>query len=82
MTLKASRRRDRERARRTRVYLDGRFVERCFYADGRRGVVRYWLRDAENRAVLRAVPKQNGKFDLVPAWAEARGHVAWRETTA
>lgn len=41
MTLSVYRRRDRHRCRVTRVWFDGvEVTNRCFYADGRRGVVR------------------------------------------
>ncbi len=43
MVLNVHRRRDRARCRRARVLLNGEEVtNRCFYADGRRGVVRLY----------------------------------------
>lgn len=50
MTLDAYRRRDIKRARRTRVWFNGVDVtKRCFYADGRRGVVRLFKLNAEGK---------------------------------
>jgi hypothetical protein len=31
-----------KRSKYWRPYLNGRYVENCFYADPRRGVVRFW----------------------------------------
>lgn len=43
MVLNVHRRRDRARCRKARVWLNGQEVtHRCFYADGRRGVVRLY----------------------------------------
>lgn len=43
MVLNVHRRRDRARCRQARVWLNSEEVtDRCFYADGRRGVVRLY----------------------------------------
>jgi hypothetical protein len=70
MVLNARKRRDRKRARTVRVWLDGIDVtKRCFYADGRRGVVRLYR-------------ERNGKLYIDEsgvslATEERRGHVRW-----
>ena len=71
MVLNAKRRRDSKRARVTRVFLDGREVKYCFYADGRRGVVRHWQLAANGKRLFR--PDHLG-----PVALESRGHVEWR----
>lgn len=70
MTLDTHRRRDLKRARRTRVWLDGvEVTARCFYADGRRGVVRLYAITPD------------GRFQVDPAGKvvteERRGKVRW-----
>lgn len=80
MTLSPKRRRDLPRCRGTRVWLDGAEVTaRCFYADGRRGVVRLYRLNAEGKMFVErpyfknwAVPSH-----LRPrvATEERRGHV-------
>lgn len=78
MTLDARRARDRKRAKHTVVLLNGQIVPFCFYADGRRGVVRRWDRSPDGlRHKLRM---RNG--ELSPRWIEDRGHVTWREKPA
>lgn len=53
MVIHAHRRRDRERASRLNVLLDGRPAPRAFYADGRRGVIREFVEDANDNLVIR-----------------------------
>lgn len=76
MTLNVRRRRDRKRCRHTRVWLDGvEVTNRCYYADGRRGVVRLFKHDAAGRVYL--------DLDMPAriATEELRGHVRWGRTT-
>ena len=74
MTLNVHRRRDWTRCRRTRVWLNGVDVTtRCFYADGRRGVVRLYRLNAEGRKFI-----ENGRV----ATEERRGQVRWGRTAA
>lgn len=69
MTLDARRRRDRRRVRWARVYLDGRDVTHgCYYADGRRGVVRLMLRDLAGHIVCHPTRPTVVRY-------ERRGHV-------
>ena len=71
MTLNVHRRRDLKRALRTRVWLDGVDVtNRCFYADGRRGVVRLYRHNTQGKKFID--PIMNGV-----ATEEKRGHVQW-----
>jgi hypothetical protein len=82
MTLNAHRRRDLKRTRVARVWLNGvDMTSRCFYADGRRGVVRLYRVNAEGHKYIEhahfqrwAVPSH-----LRPrvATEERRGHVRW-----
>jgi hypothetical protein len=61
----------------TRVWLDGvEVTNRCFYADGRRGVVRLYRLNAEGRKFIQ--PILNAPHWAVPrrvATEERRGHV-------
>jgi hypothetical protein len=67
MTLNVHRRRDQKRCFRTRVWLNGVEVSsRCFYADGRRGVVRLYRHNAEGHKYIE---------DDHAATEERRGHV-------
>jgi hypothetical protein len=84
MTLNLKRRRDLKRARTTRVWLNGVDVsDRCFYADGRRGVVRLYRLNAQGQKFLEPildaphwdVPKRVAK-------EERRGRVQWRRAVA
>jgi hypothetical protein len=79
MTLNAHRRRDLKRTRCTRVLLDGVDVtNRCFYADGRRGVVRMYKLNLSGQKYLE--PIINAPHWDVPrriATEEKRGHVRW-----
>ena len=69
MTLNAHRRRDLKRTRRTRVWLDGEEVtHRCWYADGRRGVVRLYAKGSQGGFNI-----VDGKIQSV----ELRGKVRW-----
>lgn len=71
MTLNVHRRRDRPRCFRVRVFLDGVDVTtRCFYADGRRGIVRLYSWTADGRPFL----NDKGR----PATEERRGQVRWQ----
>lgn len=71
MTLNAHRRRDRRKCYRARVWLNGvEVTSRCFYADGRRGVVRLYALDSRGRKFV----AQSG--DRI-ATEELRGHVRW-----
>lgn len=79
MTLNVHRRRDRRKCYRTRVWFNGVDVtNRCFYADGRRGVVRLYRLNAEGRKFVE--PIINAPHWNVPmrvATEELRGHVRW-----
>lgn len=68
MVLNVHRRRDRARCRQARVWLNGEDVtNRCFYADGRRGVVRlYRLENGQPFA---------DRSTMSLATEERRGHV-------
>ena len=69
MTLNTRRRRDREKCRRARVWLDGVDVsEWCYYADGRRGVVRLYRQNATGHKYI--------ANDGI-ATEERRGRVRW-----
>lgn len=58
MTLSTRRRRDRERCRNARVWLDGvEITADCFYVDARRGVVRLYARNAEGKHHLDSDPR-------------------------
>lgn len=71
MVLDTRKRRDRKRCRRARVWLDGvEVTSRCFYADGRRGVVRLFKHDANGHVVV------NDTMDGI-ATEELHGHVRW-----
>ena len=57
-----------------RVWLNGvEVTNNCFYADGRRGVVRMYRLNAEGRKYVRFVPY------VIPrvATEQRRGHVRW-----
>lgn len=76
MVLSVRRRRDQRRCRRSRVWLNGvEVTRRCFYADGRRGVVRLFCEDASGKYYL--VPTDWHARGVVPniATEERRGHV-------
>jgi hypothetical protein len=79
MTLNAARRRDQQKARCTRVFLNGvEVTKRCFYADGRRGVVRLYRLNADGKKFTE--PIINAPHWNVPrrvAIEELRGHVRW-----
>lgn len=75
MTLSASRRRDRKRTRRLMVLLDGKPRPNAFYVDGRRGVVREFVVDAQGQKQL--VRDSAGSIVGV-AKRELRGAVSWR----
>ena len=77
MTLDVRRRRDRKRARRLRVFLNGAEVKDCYYADGRRGVVRRYVRDRQGRRVLLRWRDRFGSHTRVQT-EELRGSIAWR----
>lgn len=82
MTLDARRPRDRKRSRQTRVFLNGVDVTaRCFYADGRRGVVRLYRLNAEGKKYVEHAEftHWNVPAHLRPRVAkeERRGHVRW-----
>jgi hypothetical protein len=78
MTLNVRKRRDRKRCRGVRVWLNGRDVtRRCFYADGRRGVVRLFRENAEGKTYLERV---DGEMRV--ATEERRGHVRWGKQAA
>ncbi len=50
MVLNVRRMRDRRRCRNAKVWLNGRDVtHQCFYADGRRGVVRLYSLNADGK---------------------------------
>jgi len=73
MTLSTHRRRDRANCRRARVWLNGvEVTDRCFYADGRRGVVRLYRLNAEGQKFVEAAPSGPRV-----ATEERRGHVRW-----
>jgi hypothetical protein len=82
VTLNAHRRRDRKRCLVTRVWLNGvEVTNRCFYADGRRGVVRLYKLNPEGKKYV-----ENAQFlhwnvpkHLRPrvATEEVRGKVRW-----
>ena len=80
MVLSVHRRRNRERCRHARVWLDGQDVtDRCFYADGRRGVVRLYRLNAEGKKY--AEPIMAAPHWAVPrqlATEQRRGHVRIR----
>lgn len=69
MVLNAHRRRDHKRTNRTRVHLDGVYRPDCFYADGRRGVVREYVREHGDLFI-----NEDGQYLLKQ---ELRGHVTW-----
>jgi hypothetical protein len=69
MTLDARRSRDRKRTALLMVMLDGKPVPHCYYADGRRGVVREFARDAAGKLQMR-----DGHLVTL----ERRGCVKWR----
>lgn len=72
MTLTPRRRRDRRKCRLRRVWFNGVDVtNRCFYADGRRGVVRMYKLNAEGRKYV----DPNVRVRL--ATEERRGRVQW-----
>lgn len=53
MVLNAWRPRQRKRCQQTRVLLDGSDVTaRCFYADGRRGLVRLYVHDDSGKPAV------------------------------
>jgi hypothetical protein len=71
MTLNSHLRRDRRRTTNARVWLDGvEVTDRCFYADGRRGIVRLYALDAHGR-------KHTDATGESLATEERRGHVRW-----
>ena len=84
MTIDARLRRNRKIARRLRVFLDGvEVTDRCFYADGRRGVVRLYKLDANGRKYKE--PIINAPHWAVPwriATEERRGKVRWGRKVA
>lgn len=70
VVLHAHRRRDLKRTRHLGVSLDGIPVRDCFYADGRRGIIREYVRG------------EDGEFVLDLEWGrvkrrERRGKVTW-----
>ncbi len=69
MTLSVQRARDRKHTSRLMVLLDGKPAVDCYYADGRRGVVREYARDAAGRLQIR---------DGALVKRELRGRVTWR----
>lgn len=77
MVLNVRRRRDQRRCRGARVWFNGREITRhCFYADGRRGVVRIYKVNAEGHHYTE--PIINSPHWDVPRRAaveELRGHV-------
>jgi len=75
MVINAHRRRDVRRAMRLRVKLDGVLVPRCYYADGRRGVIREFVEDERGQIVVVAdVPDRTEGHALK---RERRGRVTW-----
>jgi hypothetical protein len=84
MTLDARRRRDLRRTKYLRVFLNGVDVtSRCFYADGRRGVVRLYRLNEENKKFME--PIINAQHWDVPrrvATEELRGQVRWGRVAA
>lgn len=70
MTINA--RKDNRRGRRYRVKLDGVLRPHCFYADGRRGVVREYVSDGRGNVALFTTGGERG-----PATRELRGKVEW-----
>jgi hypothetical protein len=84
MTLNAHRRRDRKRCIRTRVWLnDVEVTNRCFYADGRRGVVRLYKLNERGQKYLE--PIIDAPHWAVPrrvAMEELRGRVRWGRKVA
>jgi len=79
MTLNVKRRRDRRRCRTARVFRNGIDVTgRCFYADGRRGVVRLYRLNAAGKIFKEPIlhaPHWNVPVRV--ATEERRGHVRW-----
>lgn len=78
MTISASRRRDHPRARRLTVTLDGQPRPRAFYADGRRGVVREFVFEADAAGVERPVLESGPDGGPRVKRRELRGRVGWR----
>ncbi len=80
MTIDARLRRNRKICRRgLRVFLDGvEVTSRCFYADGRRGVVRLYKLNADGkkyRAPIIDAPHWDVPWRV--ATEELRGKVSW-----
>jgi len=84
MTIDARLRRNRKIVRTLRVFLnDVEVTNRCFYADGRRGVVRLYKLNAEGRKYT--VPIIDAPHWAVPrrvATEELRGKVRWGRKVA
>jgi hypothetical protein len=69
MTLDVRRRRDRNRCQQLMVYLDGKPCPDAYYADGRRGVVREFVRDSKDQPMFTP--------DRTVMTQERRGRVKW-----
>jgi len=72
MVLDVRRTSDLRRGLRLRIFLDGEEVERCTYADGRRGVIRQFVVNETGHIA---------SHDGVPMKRERRGRVTWRPRT-
>lgn len=78
MTLNVYRRRDRKRINR-RVWLNGiEVTNRCFYADGRRGVVKLYRLNAEGHKFTEPIlAAPHWDVPRRVATETRRGHVRW-----
>lgn len=80
MTLNAHRHRDQKRCRSTRVWLNGvEVTARCFYVDGRRGVVGLYKLNAEGHKYTE--PILTAPHRRIAREAR-RGHVRWGQVAA
>ena len=87
MVLHAHRRRDRKRSIRMQVLLDGVLAKRCYYADGRRGVIREFVEGEDGKVLLRrwrAAPSERypaGEYMAEIQKRERRGKITWQRTS-
>ena len=73
MTLDSRKRKNRRKSRYRRVWLNGiEITKRCFYADGRRGIARCYIKD---KTGFLKYELRNGNSEL--AIEELRGKIRW-----